>query len=287
MQKKYKAFTLIELLIVIAIITVIAALLFPVFASIRERGRRTQCLSNERQVGMAMMQYANDNDETFPFNSLTPISGIGWAGSCLLYTKDVAILSCPSDSQNGKDDPYNKIVSYAINSNLGGYHIHPNYPKSPQTTTIFAQSLAALFSPANTVLTFEVSDCLVNFTAVPAEVSSPAGNGVGSAYPYSSGGQFLVDDVGYVLYATGDIGDRVLNGGTKSIPRHNKGTNYLSCDGHVKWFTPSTVSSGTSASGSTCLQGTDANQPIACQGQQRDQAAGTASGKYNLTFSTK
>lgn len=56
-------FTLIELLVVIGIIAVIAAILFPVFAGIRERGRRTQCLSNERQLGMAIMQYVQDNGE--------------------------------------------------------------------------------------------------------------------------------------------------------------------------------------------------------------------------------
>lgn len=59
----HSAFTLIELLVVIGIIAVIAAVLFPVFAGIRERGRRTQCLSNERQLGMAILQYAGDNNE--------------------------------------------------------------------------------------------------------------------------------------------------------------------------------------------------------------------------------
>jgi len=56
------AFTLIELLVVIGIIAVIAAILFPVFVGIRERGRQTQCLSNERQLGEAFLLYAQDSD---------------------------------------------------------------------------------------------------------------------------------------------------------------------------------------------------------------------------------
>ena len=67
------AFTLIELLVVIGIIAVIAAILFPVFAGIRERGCQTQCLSNEKQIGMAILQYAGDNSETF---YSTPFTGV-------------------------------------------------------------------------------------------------------------------------------------------------------------------------------------------------------------------
>ena len=61
-----RAFTLIELLVVIAIIAIIAAILFPVFQQVRENARRTACISNGRQIGLAVKQYLQDSDEVMP-----------------------------------------------------------------------------------------------------------------------------------------------------------------------------------------------------------------------------
>ncbi len=58
-------FTLIELLVVIAIIAILAAILFPVFAKAREKARQTTCLSNEKQIGLATLQYIQDYDKSY------------------------------------------------------------------------------------------------------------------------------------------------------------------------------------------------------------------------------
>src|SRR5690349_16808444 len=60
------AFTLIELLVVIAIIAILAAILFPVFAQAREKARQAACLSNSKQIGLALLMYLQDYDEALP-----------------------------------------------------------------------------------------------------------------------------------------------------------------------------------------------------------------------------
>jgi len=63
---KRSAFTLIELLIVIAVITILATNLFPVFAQAREKARASACMNNEKQIGLGIIQYVQDYDEMYP-----------------------------------------------------------------------------------------------------------------------------------------------------------------------------------------------------------------------------
>ena len=67
-------FTLIELLVVIAIIAILAAILFPVFAQAKAAAKKTVCVSNEKQIGAAMMMYANDYNDDFPMDQLGNIT---------------------------------------------------------------------------------------------------------------------------------------------------------------------------------------------------------------------
>lgn len=104
-----RGFTLIELLVVIAIISILAAILFPVFARARENARRTTCLSNLKQIGMAFIQYSQDYDERMIPPSLAyshirpdgvPSTTALWMYMAQPYFKSVQALNCPSSNLN-------------------------------------------------------------------------------------------------------------------------------------------------------------------------------------------
>ena len=101
-----RGFTLIELLVVIAIIAILAAILFPVFLAAKERAQQSKCINNQKQIGMAMMQYVGDNNGTFPlvdFNigggpDFNSIGGHKFGMFYVLepYLKNVGVLNCPT-----------------------------------------------------------------------------------------------------------------------------------------------------------------------------------------------
>ena len=124
MRQKPCGFTLIELLVVAAIVALLAAVLLPVFAKVRERGRQVACLSNLRQLGLATFQYAQDFDDRYPYGGDPgDLDTDGWqfsengkywpavqqmqASHQLIpnvmngYVKDHELWHCPSD--NGFD----------------------------------------------------------------------------------------------------------------------------------------------------------------------------------------
>jgi prepilin-type N-terminal cleavage/methylation domain-containing protein len=123
---KRHAFTLIELLVVIAIIAILAAILFPVFAQARAQARKTTCLSNTKQLGLANLMYAQDYDETFPLGENADYCPGMPEGICfwamrypllLPYTKNEQIARCPEDV--GKAVPWGSpgVITWKIAAN--------------------------------------------------------------------------------------------------------------------------------------------------------------------------
>jgi prepilin-type N-terminal cleavage/methylation domain-containing protein/prepilin-type processing-associated H-X9-DG protein len=149
-----RGFTLIELLVVIAIIAILAAILFPVFAQAREAARKTSCLSNQKQLGTAMMMYAQDYDETFPLWRTTlpaptaeyPNAKITWVENMQPYSKNKKIWVCPSDTTPGfsQTNPATQN-SYWLNAYVFRWSgLAPNFPNSV--------TLAEMRYPATTIL---------------------------------------------------------------------------------------------------------------------------------------
>ena len=122
-----RAFTLIELLVVIAIIAILAAILFPVFAQAKEAAKRTSCLNNVKQQGLAFTMYANDSDDYTPMfkNAVTTDANGNWASGGywfdLLqpYAKNFGVIFCPD--RNLVD---NGLKKYEPNSTT---YLQPGY----------------------------------------------------------------------------------------------------------------------------------------------------------------
>ena len=110
------AFTLIELLVVIAIIAILAAILFPVFARARENARRSSCQSNLKQIGLGILQYAQDYDERFPGRN-TGVGAFGdaqsWRRVIYPYVKSTQIFACPSNTGNSSLENDSSAASLA------------------------------------------------------------------------------------------------------------------------------------------------------------------------------
>jgi prepilin-type N-terminal cleavage/methylation domain-containing protein/prepilin-type processing-associated H-X9-DG protein len=207
-----RAFTLIEVLVVVAIIGILAAILFPVFARARENARRTGCQSNIKQLALGLKMYSADYDARFPKQIYDSGLPHGWADAIFPYTKNLQILQCPSESTPGNSNPLSlAYTDYAFNSNLS------------------ARNESDLANAANTILVCE-----------GASFSSEQPKD-GDNNPFSSSGDcdgnsgkpgavaelYLLIQKGQLMYP--------------DVSRHFDGGNYAFADGHVKWLLPGAI----------------------------------------------
>ena len=229
-----RGFTLIELLVVIAIISILASILFPVFARARENARRTSCISNLKQMGLATMQYTQDYDEGLPValysvpTTYDYPDGKSWQPGILYwpqmiypYHKSSQVFFCPSSPDPNLTNP--RRLNYGANE------VVITYNTAASTTPL---KVAAIISPASTYMIMDASDIRIN----PAHAVAVNGN---YYLPGQSGGTCPT--------TISDYGDCM--GG-----RHFGGVSVAFADGHVKWLKSSVLRRESQKTG-TALRG--------------------------------
>jgi prepilin-type N-terminal cleavage/methylation domain-containing protein/prepilin-type processing-associated H-X9-DG protein len=236
-----KGFTLIELLVVIAIIAILAAILFPVFAEARENARKTQCLSNMKQLMTGFQMYNTDYEQMPYWLWYNRGDGIwiSWMEMIHPYIKNQQIFFCPSGPTNreayttGCTGAPARVVShytwmawaYFEYWNWFGTIMFAGFPVPCKSTDPVTGSLCPGHCPANRPW----SACVTM-----DRVSSPANSA-------------LLIEGWFVSYFT-PLAEQTTRFGSacstgmdpnednKNINRHRKGGNVGFVDGHARWM---------------------------------------------------
>ncbi|MFI5385047.1 MAG: prepilin-type N-terminal cleavage/methylation domain-containing protein [Fimbriimonadales bacterium] len=192
---KRSGFTLIELLVVIAIIAILAAILFPVFAQAKEAAKKTACLSNTKEQGLAFLMYAGDNDDwTVMFkNAVTKdangawVSGGEWYDLIQPYVKNFGVVFCPVrnlvDNGDKQFEPYSSSgiyyePGYGYNDGFvsdSGFGLTAQLKDSNNRTYRPGKNLSAILAPADMVAFGDSYDTGSMSEAMDNMVSGPDG----------------------------------------------------------------------------------------------------------------
>jgi len=233
-NRKRSAFTLVELLVVVAIIGILAAMLLPVLSQAKEKARRVYCQNNLRQLGVALQLYGHDNDIYPPCLVFAVRLGMRdsgtslWNAYLLPYVgKSSKVFDCPSlpDFYRWTTNPSalgfayptniqgNRPFSYAINA-AGSCGINFGLTKaSPAIGEYISRKPSEIRAPANMIAIGDDSSCATN-TYSPYDV-------------YKTGGWGEFD--GVYVYSPDDWGPMYI--GTI----HNQGCNMVFLDNHIEW----------------------------------------------------
>lgn len=253
-----RGFTLIELLVVIAIIAILAAILFPVFAAAREKARQTACLSNLKQVGQAVMMYAQDYDEVYVNTERGGDAGDAyeryWGDMLQPYTKNWQMLVCPSvgaplQFKTGLTT-YSQQWSYPYGINDITDNTDActpsgdNGPDNPACNHIgvAGRNMAAVTSSASTILIADNAPA----TSDTGDVSVGTAPGVDLAALAHSR-----HEINWQLGHRNNAYLQVDGQSQDGYPRHSEGFVYVLADGHSKWRKRGRLANGTYMGGTT------------------------------------